>query len=113
MISLNKIQKIIASIGLIAIVLSCLIPPWTYTFNAEGIYSEKPAGYSHLWYPPEPERSHRAFGLKVDMARLSIQILLFSIASIFGIFLFTTKKKQGDCEQDAALDTKKRGSSEL
>jgi hypothetical protein len=85
-------QKIILTIGATIFIACCLFPPWVYTYKEEAIYSEESAGYSLIFNPPPKERySSVAGGVKLDAARLVLQISMISIATGVG-FVLTYKK---------------------
>lgn len=89
---MNKIQLKIAWLSGALIALACLILPWQYTFQAEGISQvRKPAGYSTLFAPPEPEKSNYRFGVEIDFGRLASEILIISV--IGGLAYVSNRKK--------------------
>lgn len=63
--------------ALAALILTCLFPPWLYTFDAQATHSRKPAGYSLLFSPPtNPDSTGedaRFFGVQLDFGRLFIE----------------------------------------
>ena len=68
------------------IALACLVPPWEYTFQAQGISQvRKPAGYSLLFIPPAPERDNARFGVAIDFGRLGAELLVISVIGGLGI----------------------------
>ena len=92
--SLTTLSKILL-VGLVLLIVTCLFPPWEYTFNARGIYSEKPAGYHFLFSPPEPLKYGNAYGVKINFVQLSIEwiaIVLFVTAMLI-IFLNNKRTK--------------------
>ena len=64
-----------------------LYPPWTYTFDAQSIHSEKPAGYDLIFTPPLPERDAPAFGVRMDISRLLIQWFVLAAATTAVVLL--------------------------
>lgn len=91
MLTLSKIQKSIILIGGVSLVLCCLIPPWVYTFKSESTYSQEPAGYSLIFDPPWKKRDGFAHGVKLDTARILLQIFMISVATGAGVILSYTK----------------------
>jgi hypothetical protein len=82
---MNGKQFNIAKVAGVLIVLACLVPPWQYTFQAQGISQVvKPAGYNFLFTPPEPERDNVRFGIQVDFGRLGTEILVIIILAGLG-----------------------------
>jgi len=92
--NLNVKQRIIAIVGVVLFVLMGLIPPWTYTFDARSIHSEKPAGYALIISPPVPEKDGLAFGVKIDISQLIIQWLVLAAVTGLGVFITRTQDKE-------------------
>lgn len=90
---INAKQKKIIATGVVAAILMCLIPPWKHTFKRSSIYSEEPAGYYFILDPPE-RKSNLAFGLKLDLTRLSIQWVMILLGTGLGVFLTATTKEE-------------------
>lgn len=88
--TLNSKQLRILIAGVVIFVAIGLFPPWTYTFNAESIPSEKPAGYALIVSPPNPEQAVPVFGVRLDISRLLIQWLVLVAAT--GSLLLLTKE---------------------
>ena len=55
--NLNGKQRKIVIVGVVLFVLMGLIPPWTYTLDAQSIHREKPAGYALIISSPGPEKN--------------------------------------------------------
>ena len=84
--TLNPKQlRILISSGVIFVAMG-LFPPWTYTLDAQSIHREKPAGYALIILPPNPEKDAPAFGVRLDVSRLSIQWLIL-VAATGGLLL--------------------------
>jgi hypothetical protein len=76
-------------------VLACYVP-WTYTFWSSDVHSEKPGGYYLIFAPPAPESGSHAFGVKVDVPRVVIPMVVVVCATIAGVVLIDEKpRKQG------------------
>lgn len=84
---LNQTQKKIFVAGILLVLLSCMFPPWMHTISNEGSYSERPAGYALILKPPEKLSNHFAYGVKLDVSRLLIQLLIVSVSAGAGIML--------------------------
>jgi hypothetical protein len=82
-IQTNQRKILIAGIALIAAM--AVFPPWTYTFRYQSTYSEEPAGYSFIADPPSPKSTRRTDGVKIDIARLSVQVV--AVLALMGIGL--------------------------
>ncbi|WP_291316708.1 hypothetical protein [Desulfuromonas sp.] len=82
-------KKKILTVGIIAIILMGLYPPWTHTLNLTNIKRESPADYALLFDPPTPPE--RRLGTKIDTTRLLIQWSM--VAFIVGGALFFTKEE--------------------
>ena len=92
--NLNVKQRKIAIVGVVLFVFMGLIPPWTYTLNAQSIHREKPAGYALIISPPVPEDDNPAFGVKIDISRLIIQWLVLAAATGLGAFITRSHDKE-------------------
>jgi hypothetical protein len=89
---LNSNQRKVLIVGIIAIVVMGIFPPWTYTFKYESTYSEVPAGYSLILIPPAPRNTSYVHGVKLDISKLIIQWLIITASTGLGIFLLSNKK---------------------
>jgi len=90
----NKVEFLtLLWLGIIAIVLMCLYPPWVQISRlpSSNIKGTTPAGYAFIWQ--QPERS-RYSGIAIDFPRLSIQC--FIVAVITGGLIVTLKDKKKD-----------------
>ena len=88
-----KIVKI--AVGFV--VVACLFPPWSYTFNSPDMPpSARSAGYSLILSPPEPKRSHRWDGVRLDYGRLSIELIIIGLVG--GLAIFSVSDKESDSE---------------
>lgn len=85
--SINPKQRKILIAGAVLFIVMCLIPPWTYTFHSETFQSEKPAGYSLIIDTPPPEHTGRAYGIKVDLSLLLLQLMGLGAAVGLGFWL--------------------------
>jgi len=88
--ALTNVQKVVG-VGLIVFVLMSLFPPWTYTFDRQSTYSEKPAGYAFILKSPPPERNSYYHGIRIDTTRLFIQWIVLGV--IIGGLVILTKEK--------------------
>jgi hypothetical protein len=84
-----------AKFGIFAVTLlllaTMLFPPWAYTFEPPGAAAtKKPAGLAFILEPPQPESSHPACGVEIDLARLG---LLWSFLVVLGFYLVPGKGK--------------------
>jgi hypothetical protein len=95
---MNKKQRKIILIGFVIVIFCCLFPPWVYTFNAKGAYSESHAGYSLIAEPPKPRHYYPpGNGVKLDVPRLLLQIFIISLSTGFGVFICQDKPKNNQC----------------
>lgn len=95
---MNHRQLLIAWATGAFIVLACLVPPWEYTFQAQGISQvRKPAGYSLLFVPPDPERDNVRFGVAIDLGRLGTELLMISV--IGGLGILSASRKSGSSSE--------------
>ncbi len=85
-------QKIIMWFGILVIILMGLLPPWKKTFSYQGSYSEKPAGYYFITYPPEAKI--KVEGYKIDITRLGLQLIMVSLVTGGLIVTFGRKKRK-------------------
>ena len=51
-------------------VLTCVFPPWQYTFDGNGAHSRNPAGYFFILTPPSGKNASAYYGVQIDLARL-------------------------------------------
>ena len=97
--SLSALSKILV-IGLILLIVTCLFPPWEYTFSFRGIYSAKPAGYHFLFSPPMPLKSDYAFGVKINFIQLLIEWVAIVAFVIVMLFTVSNNKKTKSLDED-------------
>ena len=72
-----------------------LFPPWVQTFSYESTRSEVAIGYSLLFEPPKPKSDAPAFGVRVDSARWTTQLLVTAILTgIAFVFLKDYRREQ-------------------
>jgi len=70
--------------------------PWTYTLYTSDFHREKPAGYYLIFDPPPPESRNDRYGVKVDVPRVIIPMVIVVGATIAGVVLTDEKpRKQG------------------
>ncbi|MGI2098566.1 hypothetical protein [Shewanella glacialipiscicola] len=81
--------RILIAAGMIFVGMG-LIPPWTYTLDAQSIHREKPAGYTLIIAPPNPEKDAPAYGVRLDIPRLLIQWIVLVAAT--GCLILLTKE---------------------
>jgi hypothetical protein len=95
--SMTAKQKIIGA-GIMCLVPLALYIPWTYTFSgADGIHSEKPAGYHFIFDPPQPEKDNLRFGVKIDVPRVVIPMAVVVCVTVAGFMLAGAKtRKEGE-----------------
>ena len=91
MTDLNKKQNKILKIGLAAILLCCLFPPWTSTYKVKALHVMRSEGYSFIAFPPE--KYSIRYNIKLDVTRLLLQLFIVSVATGGGIILNKEKKK--------------------
>ena len=78
---MNTAQKAALGIGVVAIVLMGIFPPWNLTFDLHsesgGVHSTNPAGYAPIYEPPKPPEtpqwSFPVYTVSIDVSRLMIQ----------------------------------------
>ncbi len=87
---MNKKQKSCLWIGILAIVLMGIFPPWQYIkpVPSNRLVLDSDAGYAPIFKPP-PHGS--AFGTIIDIRRLAVQWIIVVI--FFGGFVVTFKSK--------------------
>jgi hypothetical protein len=93
---LNTKQRRLIWVGIVIIAIMGVFPPWTHTFKNHLTYSEVPAGYCFIASPPNKLIPSSIFsGVKVDMARLLVQLIGTMIILSLGL-LATAKRKNDD-----------------
>ena len=77
-----RVSLVVVSVGAAFLVASLLFPPWSFTFQIEGISQvRKPAGYALLLNPPPPEDKDIRFGIVLDWSRLGTQLLAITVTT--------------------------------
>ena len=89
---MNKPQKVVLTVGAIIAIFMGLFPPWAYTFDYQSTSSAKPAGYSLILSPPDPEDNMPTFGVRLDSNRLFIQWIVVAFATGAGIALLHKRR---------------------
>ena len=82
----------IIALALLVVLAMALYPPWVQTYTRQGMTpSQRPAGYAALWDPPEvgPVVSR---GLRLDIARLSVQIIALAAGTAL-LILITDRRR--------------------
>ncbi len=92
--SINEKQRQIIIAGLVVATLMGLFPPWTATFKAKNIYSEKPAEYGLIFAPPAKGEKSFAHGLYLDITRLSIQWVVVLLVTGLGVILTAKRNNE-------------------
>lgn len=92
---LNSNQRKVLIVGLVALLIMGVFPPWMYTFDFRSISNDIPVGYRIITSPPEPISKMRGNGVKIDISRLIIQWLTVSASTGLGILLLSNKKENG------------------
>jgi hypothetical protein len=93
----SRLERQIIALGLVVILGICLIPPWKETFARPGAApTERPLGYFPIWSPPEPTRVSRAFGVKIDVTRMTIQLLGVVGGTLGLAFVVRARRKSSD-----------------
>jgi hypothetical protein len=87
-------KKIICA-GIVCLgILTCYVP-WTYTFSGlQGIHSERAAGYHFIFYPPRPESDSRAYGVKIDVPRMVIPMVVVVCVTLAAVALAGSKTRK-------------------
>jgi len=90
---MNAIQRIILSIGLFFLFLSCIVVPWSI-----GSIITPPlmhVGYFPIWWDAFVIATNADMGAipHIDPLRLTIQLLAISFLTAFGVVLAGIKKK--------------------
>ncbi|MBY0547556.1 MAG: hypothetical protein K2W95_09705 [Candidatus Obscuribacterales bacterium] len=95
---MHKIQKIVVLLGLGALILMCVYPPWVFV-DADRV--QHPMGYAPLWKPPvtRSQSSAELLGFKlqlnvqtqaannIDLYRLLAQIAILAAVTGGSVFL--------------------------
>lgn len=71
--SMSDNKKTVVICVIIAGCLMGLFPPWTETFKYQSMHSQKPAGYSFIFTPPNPCGDTPTCGVLLDVRRLFVQ----------------------------------------
>ena len=97
----KKVSKMkdqtIMIIAAVLFIAACLFPPWEYTADHNGnngFHTRKPARYSLIFTPPNPENDSPLFGVQIDISRLIIEMVVIGVTT--GLILFVRQKKRSD-----------------
>jgi hypothetical protein len=77
-------------IGIWAVALMAVFPPWTRSVGSVTSTVSNPTEYALIWRPPTPESAR---GLKVDYERLALQWI--AVVVLTGGALFTFRSGSG------------------
>lgn len=69
---MNPAQKAALGIGIVAIALMGVFPPWSLTVVVDTIHSTTPAGYAPIYEPPKPPESP-VYTVSIDVTRLLVE----------------------------------------
>jgi hypothetical protein len=95
-------QRRVIWLGIGAVGLMLLFPPWTRTFSYPGMRSEAPAGYAPIFAPPARPDDY-SIGMRLDLSRLLIQIAIVGLVA-GALYWHAHAKPGGAC--GAATDTR-------
>lgn len=93
---MNKSQIVTLLLAGSALIINLLFPPWTYTFQMQGVSQvREPAGYALIFAPPSPRQSSYLHGVGIDASRLTVQSSLVIVAGgvVFGVATLTTRRR--------------------
>jgi len=91
---LNKAQRVVIVIGVVALVITGLITPWVAILDIEleegsGVYLEMRAGYSAIWSRPtfqlqgiRPPTMNRWWYVRLDTRVLAVEWVLVSLVVV-------------------------------
>ena len=83
----DKKRKIVIA-GLALVVAMTLFPPWVMTITNGHGYIERPAGYAFIGYSPLLSHYNMVYtGIKIDVLRLSIQIVAALLLTGIGLLM--------------------------
>ena len=78
----SRVSLRVVSVGAAFLVASLLFPPWSFTYQREGISQiRKPAGYAFLLNPPTPQTENILCGIVLDWSRLGAQLLAITVTT--------------------------------
>ena len=92
---MNKRQHTAMWVGLAFIVVMVVVPPWTSELHLKGLDVTRPAGYALLFAPLSflpPELADDRWGVKLDIERLSLQVIV--TAGITAACVFSLKGRK-------------------
>ncbi len=94
----------IIAFAVLVVLAMALYPPWVQTYTRQGMTpSQRPAGYAALWDPPEMPGS-RLVGLRLDIARLGVQIIAVAAGTAL-LILITDRRRTRAGEPESATDS--------
>ena len=96
---MNSSQRNVIIVGVMALFLMGLIPPWIQVLDLEGLYRELPLGYEPIFSPPRPTRLQASLNsasyVSLDVTRLAVQwITVCLVVGLLSLALRTTERKE-------------------
>jgi hypothetical protein len=85
-------RKIIALSIAAAVLFIGLFPPWIQTYDLNSTHTQTGAGYAFIWSPPAPRDYSYSIGIKLDITRLSVELVAVLTAGFGAWFLFADEK---------------------
>ena len=103
---INQKQKYVMIGGLLLIVVMALFPPWYATLKTSSGMLQMPdlSGYSFIGKPPP--RDGNTITFKVNVTRLSLQLLVVLVLTEIGVLAFsgeTQHKYDADDDYDKSM----------
>ncbi len=81
-------RKIIVASAALAFLVAGLFPPWVQTVDLNTTHTQTDAGYAFLLSPPVPKEYSYAIGMRLDNARLQLEMACVLAASVGAWFWF-------------------------
>jgi hypothetical protein len=89
---MNKKQLICLWVGIAAIGLIGIFPPWVWRIRASGADIEQEAGYKCILLPPERQPADIRLRASLDIPRLCVQWFVVAVITGGLIYTFTDKR---------------------
>jgi hypothetical protein len=109
---MNGLQKAVLGIGVAAIALMGIFPPWSFTYDQHRgggnfAHSTKPAGYAPIYEPPKSPAYDRNesyfYTVSIDVPRLLIQWAIAAV--ITGGLILIFRSNTGDANNNGPTET--------
>jgi len=90
----TSLQRKILGVGLVVVALMCLVPPWERTISLSSTPQARLPLVYHLVFSPPEVAPYSQVGVRLDLGRLSIQLV--SVAALCGALILAAAGRGKD-----------------